>query len=289
MAKGTLYIVSAPSGAGKSSLINALLKKFNLDDSLRLSISHTTRAPRPMEINHEDYHFVSVEEFEALIARNAFFEYAKVFDNYYGTSKEIVMDWINAGKDVLFDIDWQGAREIKKQVPEAVKIFILPPSLEVLQHRLIKRGQDSSEVISKRMAQAMSEISHYYEYDYVIINDDFDTSLLKLRSIILSKRTELANVKEHDGHILENMQKEAKAYEEAWLPCASALAAALAAAKAEQPEAADATAADATASETATVEVAATAEVAATTESTEDAESSAPVAPAESSDNSATV
>ncbi|MCK0514336.1 guanylate kinase [Anaerobiospirillum sp. NML120448] len=231
MSKGTLFIVSAPSGAGKSSLINALLKKFNLDDSLRLSISHTTRDPRPGEVDHESYHFVSVEEFESLIERNAFFEHAKVFDNYYGTSKEIVLDWINQGKDVLFDIDWQGARLIKEQVPEAIKIFILPPSLDALRQRLIKRGQDEMDVINKRMAQAMSEISHYDEYDYVIINDDFDESLITLRSIILSKRAELKSLQNNNQALLDDMQRQAKEYEAAWLPCASALQAALAASK----------------------------------------------------------
>ena len=231
MSKGTLFIVSAPSGAGKSSLITALLKKFNLDDSLRLSISHTTRAPRPGEVDHESYHFVSVEEFESLIERDAFFEHAKVFDNYYGTSKEIVLDWINQGKDVLFDIDWQGARLIKEQVPKAIKIFILPPSLDALRQRLIKRGQDEMDVINKRMAQAMSEISHYDEYDYVIINDDFDESLITLRSIILSKRAELKSLQNNNQALLDDMQRQAKEYEAAWLPCASALQAALAASK----------------------------------------------------------
>lgn len=234
MAQGKLYIVSAPSGAGKSSLINALLRRFNLDDSLRLSISHTTRAPRPGEVDHESYHFVSKEEFEALIARNAFFEYAQVFDNYYGTSREIVEEWLGQGKDVLFDIDWQGARLIKEQMPAAIKIFILPPSLSELEQRLIKRGQDSREVISKRMAQAMSEISHYDEYDYVIINDNFDDSLIKLRSIILSERVRLATIKEHHADLLQAMEQQAHDYEAAWLPCASALSAALAAAKAKE-------------------------------------------------------
>ena len=141
------------------------------------------------------------------------------------------MDWISQGKDVLFDIDWQGARLIKEQVPEAIKIFILPPSLEILRQRLIKRGQDDIEVINKRMAQAMSEISHYDEYDYVIINDDFDDSLITLRSIILSKRAELKNLQLNHHDLLDDMQKQAKEYEAAWLPCASALQAALAEAK----------------------------------------------------------
>lgn len=188
MTKGTLFIVSAPSGAGKSSLIDALLKRFNLDDSLRLSISHTTRAMRPGETDHVSYHFVDKAEFEKLIERNAFYEYAKVFDNYYGTSREIVEQWLNEGKDVLLDIDWQGARQIREQTPGTKGIFIIPPSLEELNRRLVSRGTDSKEVIEGRVNKAMNEISHYNEYDYVIVNDDFEESLLTMRSIILANR-----------------------------------------------------------------------------------------------------
>ena len=188
MTKGTLFIVSAPSGAGKSSLIDALLKRFNLDDSLRLSISHTTRAMRPGETDHVSYHFVDKAEFEKLIERNAFYEYAKVFDNYYGTSREIVEQWLNEGKDVLLDIDWQGARQIREQTPGTKGIFIIPPSLEELNRRRVSRGTDSKEVIEGRMNKAMNEISHYNEYDYVIVNDDFEESLLTMRSIILANR-----------------------------------------------------------------------------------------------------
>ena len=188
MTKGTLFIVSAPSGAGKSSLIDALLKRFNLDDSLRLSISHTTRAMRPGETDHVSYHFVDKAEFEKLIERNAFYEYAQVFDNYYGTSREIVEQWLNEGKDVLLDIDWQGARQIREQTPGTKGIFIIPPSLEELNRRLVSRGTDSKEVIEGRMNKAMNEISHYNEYDYVIVNDDFEESLLTMRSIILANR-----------------------------------------------------------------------------------------------------
>ena len=188
MEKGTLFIVSAPSGAGKSSLINALLTRFNLDDKLRLSVSHTTRAPRPGEEDHVSYHFVTTQEFEALIARNAFYEYAKVFDNYYGTSREIVESWLNEGKDVFLDIDWQGARQIRKITPEAKGIFIVPPSLEELNRRLVTRATDSKEVIEKRMSKAVNEISHYNEYDYVLVNDDFEETLLNLRSIVLANR-----------------------------------------------------------------------------------------------------
>lgn len=191
MHPGSLYIVSAPSGGGKSSLIKALLQRFNNDDSLRLSISYTTRPPRPGEVNHVHYHFVSEAEFQDLIARHAFYEYATVFNYHYGTSREIVEQWIAQGKDVLFDIDWQGARQLRSQIPDACTIFILPPSLQELRSRLEKRSQDSEEVISRRMQQAVSEISHYPEYSYIITNDNFDESLLILHSIILSKRAEL--------------------------------------------------------------------------------------------------
>lgn len=206
MEKGTLFIVSAPSGAGKSSLINALLTRFNLDDKLRLSVSHTTRAPRPGEEDHVSYHFVTTQEFEALIARNAFYEYAKVFDNYYGTSREIVESWLNEGKDVFLDIDWQGARQIRKITPEAKGIFIVSPSLEELNRRLVTRATDSKEVIEKRMSKAVNEISHYNEYDYVLVNDDFEETLLNLRSIVLANR----NTKEKKEASIENLFFKAK-------------------------------------------------------------------------------
>ena len=192
-----MFIVSAPSGAGKSSLIDALLKRFNLDDKLRLSVSHTTRDPRPGEIDHVSYHFITNEEFEKLIERNAFYEYAHVFDHYYGTSRELVEQWLNEGKDVLLDIDWQGARQIRQQTPDAKGIFIVPPSLEELNRRLVTRATDAPEVIEKRMSKALSEISHYNEYDYVIVNDDFDESLLNMRSIILSNRQKMDKQKHY--------------------------------------------------------------------------------------------
>lgn len=196
MKKGTLFIVSAPSGAGKSSLINALLARFNNNDDLRLSVSHTTRAPRPGEVDHVSYHFVSEKEFKQLIERNAFYEYAKVFDHYYGTSREIVEEWLNNGKDVLFDIDWQGARQLRTQNPQARSIFIVPPSIKELKKRLENRGQDSSEVIAGRMQKAISELSHYDEYDHIIINDDFEMALLQMRSIIIASRAEYTNIKD---------------------------------------------------------------------------------------------
>ena len=181
MSQGNLYILSAPSGAGKSSLISALLA---LDSSTQkmVSVSHTTRAPRPGEVEGVHYYFVSKEEFESLIEKDLFLEYAKVFGgNYYGTS-------LAKGIDVFLDIDWQGAQQIRKKVPSVKSIFILPPSLPELERRLIGRGQDSEEVIAERMSKAISEISHYDEYDYVIVNDDFEKALKDLQSILQSER-----------------------------------------------------------------------------------------------------
>ena len=182
---GNLFIISAPSGAGKSSLIQALLQRHN---DMQVSVSHTTRAPRPGEQDGVHYHFVSVDAFKALIAKDEFFEWAEVFGNYYGTSKSAIRELLRQGIDVFLDIDWQGARQIKALEPSAKGIFILPPSLEELEQRLNKRGQDSSEVIAKRMAQAHSEMSHADEYEYLIINDNFDNALLELEHIVLAQR-----------------------------------------------------------------------------------------------------
>ena len=210
--KGTFYIISSPSGAGKSSLLKALFEKFNQNDSMYLSVSHTTRNPRPGEVNHVHYHFVTVDEFKALIERNAFYEWANVFDKYYGTSRELVQQALNNGKDVFLDIDWQGARQLRDMEPDTQSIFILPPSLEELRKRLINRGQDSEETINKRMSKAQREISHYDEYDYCLINDDFDTTLNSLWSIISANRCKVNVVKENFSqclnNLLENYQKE---------------------------------------------------------------------------------
>ncbi|MPY26476.1 guanylate kinase [Shewanella sp. YLB-07] len=185
-ARGNLFIVSAPSGAGKSSLISALLQDKPADK--QVSVSHTTRKPRPGEVNGQHYHFVTTEEFKSLIAKNAFFEWAEVFGNYYGTSRQVIEQTLTDGIDVFLDIDWQGAQQVKKVMSEAIGIFILPPSRAELEKRLTGRGQDSNEVIAGRMAQAASEISHYREYDFIIINDDFDTALADLVAIIRSQR-----------------------------------------------------------------------------------------------------
>jgi len=184
---GTLYIVSAPSGAGKSSLINALLAEKR-DWQAQVSVSHTTRAARIGEVDGEHYHFVNKEIFQKLIAENAFFEWAEVFSNYYGTSRVAIEEALAKGIDVFLDIDWQGARQVRTMMPQAKGIFILPPSRAELKARLNKRGQDSAKVIAKRMEQAQAEMSHFDEYDYLIINDDFDSATQELSAIIKAQR-----------------------------------------------------------------------------------------------------
>jgi guanylate kinase len=184
---GTLYIISAPSGAGKSSLINALLAEERSWD-VQVSVSHTTRAPRVGENNAEHYHFVDVDNFKSLIKDNAFFEWAEVFGNYYGTSRITIEQALQQGTDIFLDIDWQGAQQVREMMPEAVGIFVLPPNRDELESRLNKRGQDSSEIIAKRMAQAQSEMSHYNEYDYLIINDDFELASKELSNIVSALR-----------------------------------------------------------------------------------------------------
>ncbi|MDF7667604.1 guanylate kinase [Orbaceae bacterium ESL0727] len=184
MQQGTLFIISAPSGAGKSSLIHAYLQQQNSTPA-KVSISHTTRAPRPSEKQGEHYYFVDNNQFESLINNDSFVEYAHVFDHYYGTSKTEIDQSLQNGMNVFLDIDWQGAEQVKQKIPHAKTIFILPPSLAELEKRLIKRGQDSAQVIAKRMQKARAEIAHYTHYDYLIINDDFDTSLQSLTAIIM--------------------------------------------------------------------------------------------------------
>jgi guanylate kinase len=184
---GTLYIVSAPSGAGKSSLINAFLAEKK-DWQAQVSVSHTTRNPRTGEVDGQHYHFVSTDTFKQLIAENAFFEWAEVFGNYYGTSRIAIEEALVKGIDVILDIDWQGARQVRKMLPDAKGIFILPPSRKELAARLNKRGQDSKEIITKRMEQAQAEMSHYDEYDYLIINDDFDSATRELSAIVKAQR-----------------------------------------------------------------------------------------------------
>ncbi len=184
-AAGSLFIVAAPSGAGKSSLVGALLAR---EPDIRLSISCTTRAPRPGEQHGREYFFLGQEEFIERQQAGEFLEWAQVHGNYYGTSRAMVEEQTRAGKDVLLEIDWQGAQQVRKQFPQAVGIFILPPSIGELEQRLRKRGQDSDEVIAKRVHAAAGEIAHAHEFDYVIINENFETALCQLVAIAQAAR-----------------------------------------------------------------------------------------------------
>ena len=182
---GNLFMVVAPSGAGKSTLVNALLAR---DANIQLSVSYTTRAPRPGEQSGREYHFIRVEEFERRRAAGEFIESAEVHGNYYATSRIWIEERVRAGIDVLLEIDWQGARQVNAQFAHAVGIFILPPSIEALEARLRKRGQDSPTVIARRLASARSEIQHAPEFDFIVINEDFDLALSLLVSIVTATR-----------------------------------------------------------------------------------------------------
>lgn len=195
---GSLYIISAPSGAGKTSLVSKLLE---LDSKIKVSVSSTTRAMRAGETDGVNYHFLSVEDFQQKIEESDFLEHAQVFDNYYGTSKTSVDAQIKAGKDVILEIDWQGAQQVRKQIPEAISIFILPPSKEELLRRLTGRATDSEEVIARRMQDSVSEMSHYNEFEYIVINNNFDLALKQLHSIFSAQRlTSARQIEQH--HIL---------------------------------------------------------------------------------------
>ena len=185
MITGTLYIISAPSGAGKTSLVKQLLADSN---QLTVSVSHTTRPIRPAEQEGVDYFFVSVDSFKAMIEQQAFLEYAQVFDNFYGTAHQTVSANLAQGLDVILEIDWQGAQQVRRLLPDSVSIFILPPSIAVLRQRLQNRGQDNEAVIDRRMQDAVAEMSHYPEFDYMIVNDDFNKALEQLKSIINANR-----------------------------------------------------------------------------------------------------
>ncbi|WP_343188506.1 guanylate kinase [Buchnera aphidicola (Neophyllaphis varicolor)] len=187
MSIGKIFIISAPSGAGKSSLINALLKTKLIYDT-KVSISHTTRTIRPGENNGQHYYFISKEEFFYMIKKKQFLEYAKVFNNYYGTSKLNVYKVLSEGMDIFLDIDWQGAKQIKDKIPDSKSIFLLPPSKRELYNRLLFRSQDSNNIIKKRMSKSVLEMNHYVEYDYLIINDNFNSSIINLRNIICAER-----------------------------------------------------------------------------------------------------
>ena len=199
-----LYVVSAPSGGGKTSLVNALLKR---DQRVALSVSHTTRAPRPGEQDGVHYHFVDEAAFAELAEQGAFLEHARVFDHRYGTGREAVERRLAAGYDVLLDIDWQGARQVRSSFPAARTIFILPPSMAELRRRLVERGQDSDEVIDRRMRAARAEISHADEFDFLVVNDGFEAALDDLHSIVrrgcLKRRGDVQKNREILAELLE--------------------------------------------------------------------------------------
>ncbi|SMN11856.1 Guanylate kinase [uncultured Candidatus Thioglobus sp.] len=180
-----LFVIAAPSGCGKTSLVKALIEKT---EALCVSVSHTTRVARPGEIHGKNYFFVSKEAFKQINAENGFIESAQVFDNYYGSAKQTVKDLLEKGQDVILEIDWQGARQVGQSFPNLISIFILPPSVEALRERLTNRGQDDSSIVERRMKDAVSEMQHYDEFDYLVINDDFDVALNDLSAIIHSQR-----------------------------------------------------------------------------------------------------
>lgn len=185
---GTIFVVSAPSGGGKTTLVNRLIQHT---DYIARVVTHTTRKPRKGENHGEHYYFVSENDFKALVENQGFFEFAEVFGNYYGTSKQAVFDTIKKGKDVVLVIDWQGATAIKRILPQAILIFIMPPSLQVLKNRLDHRNLDSKEIVKRRMQDAISQMRHYDQFDYMIINDDFDIALSELKSIFQANRLQM--------------------------------------------------------------------------------------------------
>ncbi len=200
--QGTLYTVSAPSGAGKTSLVKALVDSIN---DIRVSVSHTTRSMRPGETDGINYHFVDHEKFLNMVGNSEFLEHAQVFTNYYGTSRQWVGDTLAQGSDVILEIDWQGAQQVRRQMESTVSVFILPPSRESLLQRLTGRGQDDEAVINGRMAEAKSEISHYVESDYLIVNDDFDQALTEFRAVVLAQRQSLEKQQQKHQNLLQDL------------------------------------------------------------------------------------
>lgn len=199
---GQLYIVSAPSGAGKTSLLAELVPA---DPQLKLSVSHTTRAKREGEIDGQHYHFVSHPVFQAQLEKGLFLESAQVFDNYYGTSEESVRQQLDDGYDVILEIDWQGARQVRERIPDSQSVFILPPSIDALRQRLAGRGQDSEEIIERRMQDARNELSHYPEYDYLVFNEDFQQALAELAAIFVANRQAIGRISRSAAERLQGL------------------------------------------------------------------------------------
>src|SRR5690554_693326 len=200
--QGTLFVISAPSGAGKTSLVAEMLRQ---DSQLGVSVSHTTRPMREGEQDGVNYHFVSRDEFEAMIAEGDFLEHADVFGNYYGTSHVWVRETLAKGRDVILEIDWQGAAQVRRLMPECVSIFIVPPSAEVLRERLIGRGTDAPEVIERRLAEAEEECRHAAEFDYLVVNDDFGVALADLLAITRSQRLKMSVQQLRHGKLLAGL------------------------------------------------------------------------------------
>ena len=199
---GTLYIISAPSGAGKTSLVKALI---DAEPQIRVSVSHTTRAMRPGEVDGVNYHFVDREQFVKMAEHGDFLERAEVFGNLYGTSQSYLQQTLDEGHDLILEIDWQGAEQVRKLMPQARSIFILPPSQQALRQRLTNRGQDSDDIIEGRMREAVSEMSHYVDYDYLIINDDFAHALDDLNAIIRASQLQLKRQQQRFGKLLAEL------------------------------------------------------------------------------------
>jgi guanylate kinase len=189
--RGRLFVIAAPSGAGKTSLVRALMEQ---ERSLRFSVSYTTRRQRPTETHGHDYFFVDKDEFEAMVARGEFLEHARVFDNHYGTARAQVESSLQAGQDLILEIDWQGAQQIRRAMPESVSIFILPPSREELERRLRGRGTDSEDVIQRRLRDAASDMTHWDEFDFVVVNADFERALADLLAVVRGSEPERAAV-----------------------------------------------------------------------------------------------
>ena len=199
---GNLYVVAAPSGAGKTTLVRLLLEA---EPAVQLSISFTTRSPRPGEQDGREYHFVDAQTFKAMIARQEFLEWAEVHGNFYGTSKKWIADQLAADADVLLEIDWQGARQVRELFPAAIGVFILPPSMEELERRLIGRGTDAADVIARRLAAAQAEMRHVGEFDYVIINNELEEALLDLRAVVRASRLQFAAQQARHAALFDRM------------------------------------------------------------------------------------